>query len=492
MKLRNCQQQFVMFVSTLIAFGANTSQQSLSSFTRKYTSGKDNAFVLGLKASIYGLPLLETNRASKSFFNANCTSTKFGYTPANVFNYMEIVTSNDSYITSPNVDVFYAPVKLNLANGPVVIEHPNMGNRYFSFQITDPYGNVIDYVGSRTTGNNASRIAFKWKFDNSGSAGQTHMTNIKKIIKLDYSDMILVGRFLVVDDEDERAVRILLREFKLIPPGGQILVPPCDANTRFKNYKIPSGLAYYTELNDAIKLYPPPSRDEKIMKELSKIGVGIYSDGFPNTNISSAQVMAIIKANEYLLPALETGIRLRQVTSKRKNDGWIVPPANVGDYGVDYLTRAFVTIVGILANTEEEALYLPAFYDRKAQRLNSEKTYRLTFPPGTEPPVDQFWSLTLYNSDYLLPANLREPIHSVVSVKSTFVRQSDGTVVIQMSRERPKDATVNWLPTPLSTDPFYVMLRCYNPRRPILLRNWTCPGINRVTIRDRIGVRGGE
>jgi hypothetical protein len=441
------------------------------------------AFFLATRANLYGYPLLEGVRLAKTMTSVNCTSSQ-GYAPINVFSHrddFEILTA------APNVDVLYAPVILDLTKGPVIIQHPDMGERYFSFQLTDPYTNVIGYLGSRTTGSTAARFAIRWKNDN--TTGHTHLTNIKETITVDYSGIFVLGRILVNDPEyDLKAVIKLLQQFIAIPPGGQIKVPKCKNDTQFYQYKMPFGVNFYKELNNALALFPPPKIDTRIMRQLSSIGVGRYAITNTLNRIiqNGRKRRALIAANLACVPGLKRTIELTKRRKRKENNGWRKTPSNVGKFGTDYVTRAGTAIVGFGANSPDEAFYQAASYDSNGSLLRSDRSYQLVFPPGYEPPVNQFWSITLYKLDYTVPMNVLEPIYSIASKKSNFVRQSNGTVVIHISRTKPYEATtipktVNWLPSQLSTEYFYIMLRCYHPKESVLNYTWKAPGIQRLT-----------
>ncbi|HSD75859.1 MAG TPA: DUF1214 domain-containing protein, partial [Solirubrobacteraceae bacterium] len=156
---------------------------------------------------------------------------------------------------------------------------------------------------------------------------------------------------------------------------------------------------------------------------------------------------------------------------------WYTPDADIGDYGTDYALRAEIAVAGLGANTPAEATYPIALADGDGRLLDGGQRYTVSFGPGEQPPVRAFWSLTMYTLDgYLVPHAAR--VHAVGSTHPPLVERADGSVVVAIQRERPADATVNWLPPPAG--PFRLNLRLYWPRRPALSGRWRPPPVVRL------------
>ena len=118
----------------------------------------DQAVALGDQAYRYGFPLMEFLRVRDQETSVPAPDRK-GNSPVNVFsNADKFARPSDRTVVAPNVDTLYSITHLDLGKGPIVIEHPNLGNRYFTFELVDPWTNVIGYVGSRTTGARARQV----------------------------------------------------------------------------------------------------------------------------------------------------------------------------------------------------------------------------------------------------------------------------------------------------------------------------------------------
>ncbi|HEY5150096.1 MAG TPA: DUF1214 domain-containing protein [Mycobacterium sp.] len=222
---------------------------------------------------------------------------------------------------------------------------------------------------------------------------------------------------------------------------------------------------------------PPPAQDDPELAKLAKIGVG------PNLTVADAGLGPLarlsaglaVKLTAALLPTLA---QLQQLVSAVQNKGWAIPDSSIGDFGTNYLLRAGVAEVGLIANTPEEAMYSSALLDSHLLPLNGCNTYVLHFAPGETPPTDAFWSVTVYDRNGNLVQNAENKYSVSSSRPDELVTRPDGSIDIIFSRKDPGDPTANWLPIPKGS--FGVYLRNYVPQQTALDGSWTPPGIKRV------------
>jgi hypothetical protein len=157
-----------------------------------------------------------------------------------------------------------------------------------------------------------------------------------------------------------------------------------------------------------------------------------------------------------------------------KTGGWLLPASNIGDYGTDYEFRAVVAVVGLGANTPDEAIYPTGIADSSGALFNGSNDYRLTFPPGDAPPAKYFWSLTMYDSDgYLVPNSIDR--YSLGPSHPPLLTKPDGSIVIAIQRSAPAESGVNWLPAPPAG--FRLNLRLYGPSRAARTGAWRPPAV---------------
>jgi hypothetical protein len=175
-----------------------------------------------------------------------------------------------------------------------------------------------------------------------------------------------------------------------------------------------------------------------------------------------------------LLPPLTDFI---QMVSAIRNHGWAVTRPNIGDFGTDYVYRAGVAFVGLVANTPDQALYYPGMLDSTYLPLNGNRSYLIHYAQGETPPIDSggFWSLTVYNSQGKLVDSSTTNVYS----NGPLVIQPDGSIDVILSKDDPGDPNSNWLQTPSGR--FSVYLRIYAPGQAASEGTWLPAGIKRTS-----------
>jgi hypothetical protein len=160
-----------------------------------------------------------------------------------------------------------------------------------------------------------------------------------------------------------------------------------------------------------------------------------------------------------------------------RNHGWAVTRPNIGDFGTDYVYRAGVAYVGLVANTPDQALYYPGMRDSTYLPLKGNRTYLIHYAPGEAPPIDDggFWSLTVYNSDGKLVDSSTTNVYS----NGGLVKKTDGSIDVILSQQDPGDPNSNWLQTPGGG--FSVYLRVYAPKGTASDGTWLPQGIERTS-----------
>lgn len=418
------------------------------------------AALLAAKAYLYGYPLLETQRLQAQ---APATNTLIALT--------SYVDPAQRLVVAPNVDTLYTLAYLDLSEGPVVLSHPDMEDRYFGFQLMDPYTNVVGYIGSRTTGSEAASYAIVWE-----DGPQGEIPADVEVIVVPYADIWLLGRTAAGDEADQQEAVALMRQYSVTAPGGSPTYPIEDFDTTTST-PLPTGLAALDAISVGMIENPPPADEADKLAELIRVGVGPGLE-VADANLSRASQWAAQTAVRAVATLLDPLISLAQYRMAAQNQGWASPDPAIGDYGTDYLLRAGVAKIGLGANTPDEAYYATAFLDENLRRLDGKNSYQLHFEPGQEPPADAFWSITVYDSEGFLVPNEAQ-IYAVSSTGSgSLVYQEDGSIDIVFAQEAPDDPNVNWIPVPDGA--FRVYLRVYVPQDAVLEGDWVAPGIERL------------
>ena len=410
------------------------------------------AAVLAAQAYIYGYPLLEFEKYRSGVTSLN-TLTSF----------TTFARPDTVPIWRPNTDTLYSRAVLDLSNGPVVLSIPDMGSRYYSFQLNDPYTNVSGYIGSRSTGSGPGVYAITW------SGGPQVAVDGAQVISVPYPSMLLLGRTLAGDPADQQSAMALMNQYTLTATGASGS-PPAKTPA-------PEGLALLDAISAAMELNPPPAADAPALEAFRRIGVGV------GTRVADAHlgVLATLAADLTLRAFAALGPMLAMATqyvSAFQHGGWATPDAAIGNYGVDYLLRAGVSNIGPWANTPNEAIYSAGLLDSNLLPLNGLRSYVIHFAPGAEPPAGAFWSVTVYGSQGQLVANSLNRYSISNSRPGELLRRPDGSIDIILSQTDPGDSGANWLPVP--PDWFTAYLRVYVPQGDVLDGSWRPPPIKPI------------
>lgn len=422
-----------------------------SSLTATPAPGPIRAALLAIQAYTYGYPLLEFEKFRSEATSLNTISLRTSF------------ASPDAVpIWRPNADTFYSRAVLDLGNGPVVLSIPDMGHRYFSFQLIDPYTNVVSYIGSRATGSGPGTFAITW------DGGPAVTVDGAQTVTVPYRNMVLLGRTLAGDQADQQQAIALMNQFALTS-SGPAAAPPTRTDP-------PTGLALLDAISAAMEINPPPAVDAPKLQALAQIGVapGMRVADAHLGPLATAAVALAVQASVVLLPLLSA---FNQYESALANRGWGVTDPAIGHYGTNYQLRAGVAYVGPWANIPEEAVYSAGLLDRYLLPLNGSHSYVMHFAAGQEPPAGAFWSVTVYDpSGQFVPNALNR--YSVSSSRpGELVHRPDGSVDIIFSQRDPGDSTANWLPVPAGD--FSAYLRVYLPGDAVLDGSWKPPPIDR-------------
>jgi hypothetical protein len=215
--------------------------------------------------------------------------------------------------------------------------------------------------------------------------------------------------------------------------------------------------AYFNLMAQLMKDNPPAAEDAPIIARIAKIGI-VPGQPFDLTKLSPEAQQAL-KA----VPKAAFGKIMSYFKDAGKNENGFVFSSKTGIYGTDYLNRAFVTAIGLGANRPQDAVYPTSESDADGKPYSGANKYVMHFDKGKLPPVNGFWSLTMYNAQYFFVDN---PLNRYnLSARNKLKQNADGSVDLYLQHENPgKDKQSNWLPAP--ADKFILMLRMYWPNSP--------------------------
>jgi hypothetical protein len=454
----------------VICAAASRAQQSLT-----LTPGEVRT--IARDAVIWGFPLVDSYRVQYSYF-VERGGPEFKAPWNTLVNTARVYTPDDKAIQTPNSDTPYSFVGTDLRTEPLVITVPAVEKgRYYSVQFIDLYTFNFAYVGSRATGNGAGSFLLAgplWK-------GQKP-ANVRAVIRSETDFAFLLFRTQLFNPGDIDNVTKIQAGYK-VQPLSQFLgkaAPDPAPTIRFMKPLTAdqehTSLDFFNVLNFILQFCPTHPSEAALRARFAKIGIDAgrkidiasltpgmtqaYQDGMAD----AWKAFADYKASQ-----LDTGL-------KTSADGF-GSRSFLKDHYIDRMASA---ALGIYGNSKDEAIYPVYFADADKQKLSGAHRYALHFAPDQLPPVNAFWSLTMYQ----LPASLlyANPLSRYLinsPMLPSLKRDADGGLTLYIQHESPgADKESNWLPAP--GGPFFAVLRLYWPKKPALDGHWNPPPMQKA------------
>ena len=441
--------------------------------------GLDEAVSTATEAYIYGYPLVTMDMTRRQL--TNVVSPVGSKAPmGQLIRLRSYPTPEFKDVTAPNADTLYTTAMLDVSKEPWILSVPDMGSRYYLLPMLDGWTNVFQVPGKRTTGGKAQKYAI------TGPGWQGTLPAGVTEYKSPTGMVWLLGRiYCTGTPEDYKEVHALQDKFSLVPLSsyGKPYTPPpgevdasLDAKTSVRDQVNAMDInAYFTYLARLMKTNPPAAEDAPIVAKMAKIGLVPGQDFDPGKlGVFDKEALRVVpKAAQ--LKIMEY---FKQVG--KPINGWTFT-TKTGIYGTDYVDRALVTAIGLGANRPQDAVYPTSEKDANGSEYDGAKhKYVIHIDKGKFPPVNGFWSITMYNADYFFVAN---PLNRyTVSSRSKFVPNADGSVDLYLQADSPgKAKEVNWLPAPKAR--FIPMLRMYWPKETppsIIDGTWDPPAVKQL------------
>jgi len=428
---------------------------------------------------IYGLPIV-MNYAVMYDYSVDKGNPEYKAPFNQIKNEARVFTYKDTAIVTPNSDTPYSFAWLDLRAEPMVLSVPAVEKgRYYAVQLED--GNCFNYgyIGSRATGNEPGDYMVAgpdWK-------GETP-AGIKKVFRSTTQFSVAGYRTQLFNAEDMPNVIKVQSGYKVQPLSAFLKQPAPPAAPKINFPKINKEMAktgFFEYLDFSLPFAPPGPEEKDIRDKLAKLGIGAGKN-FDMKSLSPEQRASIAEGmkagDEKIKEFLGSGI-------KRVNGWGIVSP--FGDrafYNGNWLLRAASAVAGIYGNDAVEAVYPITKTLPDGENLDGSKhNYTLTFPAGELPPVNAFWSVTMYDGKTQLL--IKNPINRYLinsPMLPNMKKNADGSLTLYIQRDSPgKDKESNWLPAP--NDLIYLVMRLYWPKTepPSILPpgegTWKPPGI---------------
>jgi len=393
-------------------------------------------------------------------------------------------------VTAPNADTLYTQAWFDVSKEPWIVSFPDMKGRYALFPMLSGWTDVFQVPGKRTTGTGAQKYAI------TGPGWSGTLPPGVTEYKSPTGMVWLLGRiYCTGTPQDYKAVHELQNKITAVPlssygkaytpePGSVDASLDSKKSVRDRVHEL-EGNAYFKLFAELLKTNPPAANDAQMVATLAKIGI-VPGQDFDASKLGSAIAKAVAGAPK---PAQETIMGHFKEAGTFEN-GWIFT-TKTGVYGTDYLQRALITAIGLGANRPQDAVYPTSEADADGKSYSGANKYVMHFNKGEMPPVDGFWSLTMYNAEYFFVDN---PLNRYnVSSRSKFKTNPDGSVDVYIQNESPgKDKEANWLPAP--KDKFILMLRLYWPKEKapsIIDGSWKIPPVTIAAASDQTKEKPG-
>ncbi|MFO1406521.1 MAG: DUF1254 domain-containing protein [Steroidobacteraceae bacterium] len=416
------------------------------------------------EAYLYGFPMIAAYKAMYEF-NVDTTSPQFKTGFNQIWNDSKTFTPKDTAIVTPNSDTPYSMLQADLRAEPVVICVPAVEKkRYYSVQLTDLYSFNYGYIGSRATGNDAGCYMIAGP-DWSGETPK----GIAKVFHSETQFSFVIYRTQLFNPADIDNVKKIQAGYTVKPLSAFLGQPAPAAAPPIDFPKFVGDDPFKTEfpafLDFLLQFAPttgPAAADAPLRAKFASIGIG-PGKTFDFKDLSLEQKAAF-------------GLAIKQAFGKidkassslgKEINGWNIGSA-FGDrdfYKGDWLLRAAAAKAGIYGNNADEAMYPMTRNDSTGQPIDTSKhNYTLTFAKGSLPPVNAFWSVTMYDGKSQLL--IENPINRYLinsPMLPSMKTNADGSLTLYIQKDSPgKDKEANWLPAP--NDTVYLVMRLYWPK----------------------------
>ena len=458
--------------AALVAHGSSLAQDK-GKLTEK------EAVEIATEAYVYGYSLITTEVTRVQMTNTDKVEGLRG--PMGQFiNVKRYPPGDYRGVSAPNADTLYSVCWFDLGAEPMVFSHPDMGKRFYLFPMYSLWMPVVESAGSRTAGGKAANYLL------TGPGWNGQVPEGMKQIKSPTRYLLILGRTYADGTEaDYAAVNALQAQYKAVPLSAwgkpyTFKAPPVDPKPGYSMTDAPQkvildlGTAGYFDMMAKLMggAAPPAKEDAPILERMARIGI-VPGKPFEMNKLDPAIQAALKDLPQQALKKIEAN---KDSLGKVVN-GWVI--SMVGQYGTDYMKRAVVGAFGWPANLKEDAVYPYTEVDSDGKKLTGANKYTLTFAKGQTPPVNGFWSITMYEIDqgwWFVPNPLNK---FTVSLRNNPKFNDDGSLTLYFQNESPgKDKEANWLPAPKG--PFIPMLRMYWPKEKdpsILDGTWTPPAV---------------
>lgn len=364
---------------------------------------EEQAEKIGTELYIYGYPLVTMDWTKQIMINTvNVTDNRAPV--GQFFHLRKYPDASFKDVTAPNADTLYSIAWLDLSVEPYILHVPDENGRYYLMPLLDGWTDVIADPGTRTTGTKAADFAI------TGPGWRGQLPAGVKELKSPTNMVWVIGRtYSTGTPEDYAAVHAIQDKYSLTPlkyygksytPPEGLFIPNLDMKTPVREQvnRLDAG-TFFSTLSSLMVDNPPAKEDAPVLEKMSAIGLKPGFD-FDISKLTPAVVRGLERAPQ---KGIEEILAHKDKSGEVRN-GWGFS-LKTGSYGTDYLQRAYVAYIGLGANLPEDAIYPITTVDNRGKTLNGANHYVIHFDKDKLPPVNGFWSLTMYDPNYFFVEN---------------------------------------------------------------------------------------
>jgi hypothetical protein len=426
---------------------------------------------------VWGWPIVNAFHRRVSFATAPEPGLLGGVVPAAPTGYVAMLSHYidpaQRWVAHPNQDVVYGFGYGAVDDDPVVLQVPDFGDRFWVYALYDARSDEFSNLGRQygTQPGNYLVVGPNWN--------GTVPEGIADILRSP-TELVAMGPRVFLDDtdEDRKHIQSALSQIVIYPLmeyTGEPKVVNWPAIPHFPAAESADGETrwvdpetFFDELPAILDLVPALPGEESRYAMTRALLAAAASD--PDVALAVREAAAEAE-RDIISPLFDF-----RTNGQRLSGGWNSPPG-VARWGFDYLTRAATAKSNMYVNQPEETRYFFLECDSTERRLDGHHNYSITFPAGQAPPVDGFWSLTLYNPEHFFAPN-ELGRYSLGTKNKTMRFAADGSLTILIQHTSPgTEHEANWLPAPLGE--FELTIRTYWPKPEVNTGDWTPPPVTR-------------
>ncbi|WP_319524519.1 DUF1254 domain-containing protein [uncultured Desulfosarcina sp.] len=434
------------------------------------------AKAIAREAYTYANPIVDNYRVMYAYFQDH-SNPEFKAPWNHLKNFPRVYTSEDRAVQTPNSDTPYSFIGMDLRTEPLVLTVPPIDKeRYFSIQLIDLYTHIPGYIGSRTTGNDGGHFLVAgpgWKGEKP--------EGITEVFHSETDLMLAAYRTQLFNPNDLENVKKIQDGYKVqslsafMDNAAPKAAPAIDFIKPLTPDEIRKSPAVFSQLNFLLQFCPTHPSEKELMARFARLGIGAGKTF--DFNALSPEIQKAIGQGIQDAWADFMEVKKDAEAGKLTSGDLFGSREQLKN---NYSYRMAGAVLGIYGNAAEEAIYPSYFVDAEGQKLDGTHRYTLHFAPGQLPPVNAFWSITMYEQPAsLLVANPIDRYLLNSPMLPQFKKDKDGGYTFYIQHDSPgKEKEANWLPAPKG--PFSVSMRLYWPKKEALDGSWEHPPMQRV------------